>query len=85
MYLDSDLSFGQLAKLNRNGTDRQIDHVIGLGPLIVGGIQVQRGAMPWMAAITKYQHNKLPRWRVVCGGIVLSRTFIITAAHCVKE
>ncbi|OXA43665.1 Mite allergen Der p 3 [Folsomia candida] len=52
--------------------------------LIINGTEVQRGEIPWMVAITKYQYNRVPRWKVVCGGVLLNDRFVLTASHCLQ-
>ncbi|XP_054163944.1 venom peptide isomerase heavy chain-like [Oppia nitens] len=47
-------------------------------PFIVGGNDAQPGAYPWMAAIMDRTHGPMP-W---CGGSLITRQFILTAAHC---
>jgi len=73
------LTFEPKAKLSAD-----FDKLLTPDKLIVNGVDTVRGEIPWMVAITKYQHNKLPRWRVVCGGAVLSERYVLTAAHCLQ-
>lgn len=47
--------------------------------LAVGGQEVARGEFPWIAAITKQYTN------LHCGGTLVSRQTVLTAAHCVVD
>ena len=46
---------------------------------VVNGIPVRRGAVPWQALIEDMNSGE------ICGGSVLNRLFILTAAHCVDN
>jgi len=53
---------------------------------IVGGKPVPKGAYPWMAAL---YNGDSPEWSLAtgqfCGGTVVRRRYVLTAAHCVVE
>ncbi|ODN06573.1 Enteropeptidase [Orchesella cincta] len=52
---------------------------------VIGGQPAGDGEFPWFAAITKFQHNKKPRWKVVCGASLINKEYAITAAHCLHN
>ena len=47
--------------------------------VVVNGIPVRRGKVPWQALIEDMNSGE------ICGGSVLNRLFILTAAHCVDN
>lgn len=49
---------------------------------VVGGRASQPGSWPWMVSM-RLRHRE-PNGHT-CGGSILNRNFIVTAAHCVKE
>ena len=49
---------------------------------IVGGNTTFEGEHPWMVAIFLHGNNRKEFW---CGGILVSRHTIVTAAHCTKD
>ena len=49
---------------------------------IVGGNETFEGEYPWMVAIYLHGNGKSEFW---CGGALVSRNHIITAAHCTKD
>lgn len=51
-------------------------------PLIIGGSQAERTEFPHMAAIGFGELNHLT---YSCGGSLISETFVLTAAHCMKH
>lgn len=51
-------------------------------PYVIGGQSANFGEFPWFAAITKYQYNSNPQWKVVCGASLINSKYAITAAHC---
>ncbi|XP_054266953.1 phenoloxidase-activating factor 3-like [Macrosteles quadrilineatus] len=49
---------------------------------IIGGEDAEMGQYPWMALLA-YVNVKKGETVYYCGGAVISRRYIITAAHCV--
>ncbi|KOB76958.1 Hemolymph protein 14 [Operophtera brumata] len=47
--------------------------------LIINGTSAKRGDLPWHAAI--YDKTKSP-YEQICGGSLISKTLVISAAHC---
>lgn len=47
-------------------------------PQIVGGVEAQPGAHPYMAALADADGNQY------CGGTLVAPNFVVTAAHCVS-
>lgn len=47
---------------------------------IVNGVTAKKGAFPWHVGI--YKLNTLNRYDQKCGGSIISRKFILSAAHC---
>lgn len=46
---------------------------------IIGGEQVNNSQIwPWMVSLRKYGHH-------ICGGVIISSSFILTAAHCIPS
>uniref|UniRef100_A0A182MLT7 CLIP domain-containing serine protease n=1 Tax=Anopheles culicifacies TaxID=139723 RepID=A0A182MLT7_9DIPT len=48
---------------------------------IVGGTQTSIDQYPWMALLQYYNQRKGTK-RFACGGVLLNRRFVLTAAHC---
>ncbi|XP_077589759.1 coagulation factor IXa [Stigmatopora nigra] len=46
---------------------------------IVGGVQVQKGELPWQAALVRMNDGV-----VFCGGSILNDLWVVTAAHCLN-
>lgn len=44
-------------------------------PLIVGGVESARGRWPWMVSLIREKKQ-------VCGGSLLNRRWVMSAAHC---
>ena len=50
---------------------------------VVGGNEVEENSYPWMAALgSRALNNGGVRW--FCGGSLISKNMILTAAHCVQ-
>ncbi|XP_053687377.1 CLIP domain-containing serine protease B8-like [Sabethes cyaneus] len=51
--------------------------------VILGGTIADFPEFPWMAMLL-YEHKNSQQMKYNCGGSLISSTFVITAAHCVK-
>ncbi|KAH8401578.1 hypothetical protein KR009_006679 [Drosophila setifemur] len=51
----------------------------GLAPKIMGGTRAQHGANPWMAYLYLDTNTFL------CGGTLIHKNFVLTAAHCIVQ
>lgn len=49
---------------------------------IFGGQEVSEGAMPWHASLLRPQGSSGDKWTHFCGGALISRRHVLTAAHC---
>ena len=61
---------------------REKDNTCGLflgTGLIIGGKVTQRGELPYLAAIG---YRRLGTMKYACGGTLINRRYVITAAHC---
>jgi len=55
-------------------------------PLIVGGDNAQRGKWPWMVALVHSSSSQSGNAGAqLCGGALIDRGWVITAAHCVDD
>lgn len=75
---------------NRDSNDiqQELDSICGISEqkstttgLIAGGNRAARGQFPWLVA---YFYNK-PSSQFICGGSLVSRRIVVTAAHCVQD
>jgi secreted trypsin-like serine protease len=57
--------------------------------LVIGGYQLRPGQAPWQALLWRPRQNGrqvlTPGQRVACGGSLIARGWILTAAHCVVD
>lgn len=44
---------------------------------VVGGSSAYRGQFPWMVSVQR-------RGRHFCGGVIIDRRHVLTAAHCLR-
>jgi len=51
-------------------------------PRIVGGLHAPLGSVPWQALI---QRGRIGSWTTHCGGTVLRKDVVMTAAHCFHD
>ncbi|XP_069355782.1 chymotrypsin-like elastase family member 2A isoform X3 [Maniola hyperantus] len=72
-----DFPVGVLSHVDRHCGRRKVLHTA----LIVEGVKTKAGDWPWHAAI--HRHDG-PTFKYVCGGTLISKHFVLTAAHCVS-
>ncbi|XP_016940296.3 chymotrypsinogen B [Drosophila suzukii] len=53
----------------------------GITPKIMHGQNAEHGANPWMAYIYKTNNESVTEF--VCGGTLIHKEFVLTAAHCI--
>ncbi|XP_034826064.2 chymotrypsinogen A-like isoform X4 [Maniola hyperantus] len=70
-----DFPVGVLSHVDRHCGRRKVLHTA----LIVEGVKTKAGDWPWHAAI--HRHDG-PTFKYVCGGTLISKHFVLTAAHC---
>ena len=50
---------------------------------VVGGKKADKGVWPWMAQLSHRQENDTRKH--LCGGVLISETHVLTAAHCFEK
>ena len=55
-----------------------------LRPLVIGGQPAEEGQYPWLVGIGSSGEGT-PWDRQSCGGSVITRTVVLTAAHCIED
>lgn len=53
--------------------------------VVIGGFPVQASAVPWTVAVASRDRFGGTRGGQFCGGVVISTTTVLTAAHCMSE
>ncbi|XGW18490.1 hypothetical protein V3C99_002811 [Haemonchus contortus] len=64
--------------LNDNGTDVLDDPNDPMEKMVMGGEKVSLGELPWSARLEMSHGGRM----VICGGTLVTRRHLITAAHC---
>ncbi|XP_058116374.1 venom protease-like [Anopheles ziemanni] len=79
-------SFGGTTKLPTNDADR-CGMSNGTHTRVVGGVDAQLNAWPWMAALgyrgSSFELNAGPRF--LCGGSLITTSHVLTVAHCTQN
>ena len=57
---------------------RRSPNITNFGPYIINGQWAARGAWPWQVMLKK-------NGRFICGGVLLSKRWVLTAAHCIED
>ncbi|GJQ69595.1 hypothetical protein Trydic_g6689 [Trypoxylus dichotomus] len=56
--------------------------IINAETLVIGGTNAEKGEYPWMVAI---YNTTSPDKEHICGGSIISRVFVLSAAHCFAD
>ena len=56
----------------------------GTQPQIVGGRPVDNGGYPFVASLGDVRYGATAHGRFFCGGSLIDRNSVLTAAHCVQ-
>ena len=87
MSRSAGLLFGALALLASSNAVAQTTRPPGGGgltPRVISGNKAPEGAYPWMVALLlKYNGSAVDEH--YCGGTLVDRQWVITAAHCIKQ
>ncbi|XP_037533972.1 hyaluronan-binding protein 2 [Nematolebias whitei] len=51
---------------------------------IYGGLKVSPGAIPWQVSVQEKPSNSQQPYRHVCGGVLISSCWVLTAGHCIQ-
>ncbi|XP_017279721.1 hyaluronan-binding protein 2 [Kryptolebias marmoratus] len=51
---------------------------------IYGGLKVSPGAIPWQVSVQEKPKNSQLSYRHVCGGVLISSCWVLTAGHCIE-
>ncbi|XP_061462994.1 transmembrane protease serine 12-like [Rhineura floridana] len=76
-------SLPSVAPTDECGTRPLVDET-ATGSRIIGGQDTKRGAWPWQVSLQIY-HNGSGRYFHVCGGSLINKNSVLTAAHCVRS
>ncbi|XP_013870623.1 hyaluronan-binding protein 2 isoform X2 [Austrofundulus limnaeus] len=52
---------------------------------IYGGLKVSPGAKPWQVSLQEKPKNSQLPYRHVCGGVLISSCWVLTAGHCINQ
>ncbi|KAM9727597.1 hyaluronan-binding protein 2 [Menidia menidia] len=52
---------------------------------IFGGLKVSPGAIPWQVSVQERPKNSISPHRPICGGVLISSCWVLTAAHCIDK
>ncbi|KAM4591479.1 hyaluronan-binding protein 2 [Odontesthes bonariensis] len=52
---------------------------------IFGGLKVSPGGIPWQVSVQEKPKNSLKPYKHICGGVLISSCWVLTAAHCIDK